>query len=152
MASRDTCTCAVTILLMCTGSLAPPNISPTRNYTVPTESTENVTYVCEADVGIVVWALNRRQIQSNADRAEYEARRIFIEETMGGNAMSTLTVTSQGRQALPQPIRVECYVFSDLNTESGGEYYIELFGELLVDYLLDSCQCFKNACSAFHAY
>ena len=66
---------------------------------------------------------------------------------MGVN-MSTLTVTSQGRQALRNPICVECYALSGLDAEPGQKYFIELFGELLVDYLLDDCQ---YACSSFHA-
>ena len=141
---------------MCTGSLAPPNISPARNYTVPIESTENVTYVCEADID-VFWALNRRQIQGSEEREEYERIQIFIEDAMGVNAMSTLTVTSQGRQALHmhrphKPILVECFTSSDSEAQPGDEYYIELFGELLVNDLLDSCQCFQDVCSAFHAY
>ena len=150
-------TCAITTLLMCAGSLAPPIISPARNYDISIRSTENVTYVCEAnvsaeaDVDTVYWALNRRQIRSS-DREDYEERQIFIEGTMGANATSTLTVTSEGRQALPPPIRVECFASRGLFAEPGEEYFIELFGESLVDCLLNDCQYYYNVCSTFHTF
>ena len=111
-----------------------------------------MTYVCEADVANVFWALNRRQIQGIELREMYEAIQIFIEDTMGANAMSTLTVTSEGRQALPNPIRVECYASIGLNAEPGEEYYIELFSESLVDCLLDDYQYYYNVCSAFTTF
>ena len=112
-------------------------VSPEGNQSVPIDSRDNVTYLCNVTGGDVVrmaiWEVEGRQIQAGANRlrSTFENIGIFIDELRVG--LVVLTVNRAARLAYKDTgVRVRCVLFVEGELAVFGPLqFISVYGKLL---------------------
>lgn len=98
------------------------------NQYIAVNSEDNVTYTCSVDSGTVVWEVQRSQIRSSTQFMNFADRGIIINPLDTQNAMSTITITPNGRMDNSN-ISVQCLASVGINSIEGEIYNVTTFGE-----------------------